>query len=119
MVQRYAWLLIAVSGAAGCPTLQGPGYLHPGSAQRQQNQAQRFDPFPATDVGPDMAARPLAFIRPAPENERVQNVDSFIKRYRQPPPIERYRSPRTSVVEPGLPFIPATVSPGSPPFYGP
>jgi hypothetical protein len=112
-------LSMAIAGASGCPALQGPGYLHPGSALKQQNQAQRFDPFPATDVGPDMAARPLGFIRPAPENERVQNVDSFIKRYRQPPPVERYRPPRTTVADPPFPFVPGSAGPGMAPLYVP
>jgi hypothetical protein len=118
MLLRQALALIAVVGLSGCPTIQGPGYLHPGSAAQQQNQAQRFDPYPATDVGPDMAARPLAYIRPAPENERVQNVDSFMKRYRQPPPIDQYRPPRTNVAAPPPGFVPV-VPPGSTPVVVP
>jgi hypothetical protein len=119
MVWRCLLLCSALVGATGCPTVQGPGYLHPGSAQYQQAQAQRFDPYPATDVGPEMSARPLAYMRPAPENERVQNVDSFIKRYRQPPPIERYRPPRSSVAQPPVPLIPTTIGQDSAPLFVP
>lgn len=119
MTRRYALLSLALVGATGCAGLQGPGYIHPGTAQYQQNQAQRFDPFPATDVGPDMAARPLAFIRPAPENERVQNVDSYMKRYHQPPPVEQYRPPRTTVAPPPPGVFPNAVETTAPPWNGP
>jgi len=115
----YLLVVTALLGSVGCPTMQGPGYIHPGSAQYQQSQAQRFDPYPATDVGPDMAARPLAYIRPAPENERVQNVDSYIKRYRQPPPLDLYRPPRAAITPPIIPFTPGTTAPTTAPLYVP
>jgi hypothetical protein len=119
MMRRHALLSLALAGFAGCAGLQGPGYVHPGTAQYQQNQAQRFDPFPATDVGPDMAARPLAYMRPAPENERVQNVDSYMKRYHQPPPVEQYRPPRTMVAPPPPGVFPTAVETTAPPWSGP
>jgi hypothetical protein len=122
MMRRHAirWLaLVSFAGVTGCAGLQGPGYLHPGTAQYQQNQAQRFDPYPATDVGPDMAARPLAYIRPAPENERVQNVDSYMKRYHQPPPVEIYKPPRTVVSPPPPGVFPNAVETTAPPWNGP
>ena len=115
---RYFFPLAVLISSAGCPTMQGPGYIHPGSAQYQQQQAQRFDPYPVTDVGPDMAARPLAYIRPAPENERNQNVDSYSKRYRQAPPLDLYRPPRAAIGPAYAPMIPST-DPGLAPLYAP
>jgi hypothetical protein len=115
MAARCLILIVALLSATGCPTLQGPGYLHPGTAQYQQTQAQRFDPYPVTDVAPDMAARPLAYIRPAGENERAQNTDSFIKRYHQAPPLDLYRAPRAMT---GPPVVPVPVMTEAP-LYGP
>lgn len=108
---RCLFSLLATVALAGCPSIQGPGYLHPGSAAYQQAQAERFDPFPQTDVGPDMAARPLAYMRPAPETERNQNATTFIERYGQPPPPGTYRAPRSV---PGRQAVPYQLPPAPP-----
>lgn len=119
MVLRRSLLCLVVALAAGCPNLQGPGYLHPGPAWYQQQQAQRFDPYPATDVGPDMAARPLAYLRPAPETERNQNATTFVERFGTAPPPGLYRPPRTVPGRQEVPFVPAPMPLQSAPVFTP
>ncbi len=120
MIRRRALSLIALVAALGCAGIQGPGYIHPGSAEYQRTQAQRFDPYPMTDVGPETNARPLAFIRPAPENERAQNSESFATRFGQPPPPGLYRPTRTMTTRQTIPFAPPVVAEQpAPPFFVP
>ncbi len=96
MVRHPALLLIALFALAGCADLAPPRIFHPGSEEYQQNRAQRFDPYPLTDVAPDIVGgRPLQYIKPAPENERMQNDMTFEERYHQAPPPGLYRPPRT------------------------
>ncbi len=97
MISRYALLSIALLGCWGCAGIAPPRLLHPGSADYQQNRAQRFDPYPLNDIGPYVGGgRPLQYDIPAPENERVQNETNFAERYHQPPPSGLYRPARTT-----------------------
>jgi hypothetical protein len=95
MIRRFALWLIAPLALAGCADIAPPRIFHPGSAEYQQNRAQTFDPYPLTDVAPEVVGgRPLQYIRPAPENERTQNEMTFEERYHQAPPPGTYRAPR-------------------------
>jgi hypothetical protein len=106
MIRRCFLLGLAVACFTGCPSLKGPGYLHPGTAAYQQREAERFDPFPEPDVGPDMAARPLAYMRPAPETERNQNAITFAERYGTAPPPGIYRPTRNGPPSATIPYVP-------------
>ena len=124
MALRYALFVIVLLGACGCAGTGHSKIFHPGPAEYQQKQAERFDPFPMTDVGPDMQARPRDFIRPAPENERVQNPDAYDEKFHQPPPPGIYRPPRVSasrqvVPYPAMSAPPAALPPNSAPFFVP
>jgi hypothetical protein len=61
------------AGSAGCRGLAPPNWFHPGPAEYQQSQAQRFDPYPESDVAPRIVgARPLEYENPRAEVLRVQ-----------------------------------------------
>jgi len=117
MIPRCAILAIAMACAAGCADLARPRWLHPGPEGYQQRRAERFDPYPMTDVAPEVVGgRPLQYIRPAPENERAQNEQSFEERYHQAPPPGLYRPPRGQA-RPGITYVPALPSlQEAPPF---
>ncbi|MBI3836585.1 MAG: hypothetical protein HY288_01450 [Planctomycetia bacterium] len=107
MILRFAFLPIALVGCWGCASIAPPRLLHPGSAEYQQNRAQRFDPYPLNDVGPYIGGgRPMQYDIPAPENERAQNELTFQERYHQSPPPGVYRAPRTT---PSI-IVPAPIS---------
>ncbi|MCR4412087.1 MAG: membrane or secreted protein [Thermoguttaceae bacterium] len=66
---------IAVLGGivTGCASLRGPNWLHPGPAAYQQKQAERFDPYPDPDIGPEVVgSRPREYQKPRPEPERAR-----------------------------------------------
>lgn len=115
MAPRYALIAIALLGACGCAGVGHSKIFHPGPAEYQQRQAERFDPFPMTDVGPDMQARPRAFLRPAPENERVQNPDSYAEKFHQPPPPGVFRDQRANPGRQVLPYPTLPAAPTAPP----
>lgn len=78
-----AWivmLILVALGLAGCSTskpVTRPGtsgavgqstLLSPGTAQQQQRQAERFDPYPDPRIGPEVVGgRPASYQRPATE----------------------------------------------------
>ena len=96
MIRRPALLATALLALAGCADIAPPRIFHPGSEEYQQSRAERFDPYPLTDVAPEIVGgRPLQYIKPAPENERVQNELTFEERYHQPPRPGLYRPQRT------------------------
>jgi hypothetical protein len=128
MLRFHARLAFALLLLAGCTDLAPPRILHPGSEEYQQTRAQRFDPYPLTDVAPDIVGgRPLQYIKPAPENERMQNEATFAERYHQQPPPGLYRPPRTSGNRQGILYpldgtAPVALPPGavqSPSFQAP
>lgn len=94
MIWRLVLLLLSLAPLAGCAGTAQPRLLHPGTAQAQQRRAEEFDPYPLPGLGPPTEARPRGFLLPASENERVQNAETFMERYRQPPPPGLYRPPR-------------------------
>jgi hypothetical protein len=80
--------------SAGC-NVAPPRLLHPGTAQHQRERAEQFDPYPLPELGPPTEARPRGFLLPQPDNERVQNLETFQDRYHQSPPPGIYRPPRS------------------------
>src|SRR5262245_10088199 len=112
MFARSGTLCVLLLAACGCASIAPPPILHPGTAQSQRWRAEQFDPYPLPDLGPETEARPRGFLLPAPPNERVQNADTYLERYRQPPPPGIYRPPRAIPAQP-IPFI-APPSPQSP-----
>lgn len=102
--------------ACGC-NVTPPRLLHPGTAQTQRNRAEQFDPYPLPELGPPTEARPRDFLFPQPDNERVQNAESFQERYGSAPPPGIYRPPR-SVPRNAIPFMP-TPLPQSPAVFVP
>jgi len=96
------WLLVPL---VGCASVAPPRLAHPGTAQSQRRRAEQFDPYPLPDLGPPTDARPLGFILPAPENERVQNADTYRERFHSQPPPGVYRE-RTAPMQ-AVPYVPA------------
>ncbi|MEX0678159.1 MAG: hypothetical protein WD063_13840 [Pirellulales bacterium] len=109
MIWRLSWLTLAVVLPAGCASTAQPRLLHPGTAQTQQRRAEEFDPYPLPELGPPTEARPRGFLLPASDTERVQNADTFVDRYRQPPPPGLYRPPRPFARQ-SVPLVPAQPS---------
>ncbi len=113
MIHRLLAATILLIGSAGCADLL-PNVLHPGPAPLQRARAQRTDPYPEPDTGPEVVgARPREYDKPLPENERVQNELSYTKRYSQPPPFGAFRTPigTAAPVNPGSPaplFVPGS-----------
>jgi hypothetical protein len=109
MFARNVLLLATLACCCGCPGIAPPRVFHPGTAEFQQNQAQRFDPYPLNDVAPYIGGgRPLQYDIPAPENERAQNETSFAERFHQAPPPGVYRPSRTPTTQPII--VPAPIS---------
>ena len=117
MVWRLAICSLALVSASSCAGTSVSRIFHPGSAAYQQREAEKLDPFPATEIGPDTAARPLAYIRPAWETERSQNEDTFEERFRQASPPGTYKPPRPPIsrqqiiYDPNQPSIPQLAPP--------
>ncbi len=62
-----------LSATVCCGCLAPPNITHPGSAEYQQKQAEKFDPYPLTDTGvPDGGLRPQGFETPPPDVLRGQ-----------------------------------------------
>jgi len=61
-------MFASIAGCQGYRLPIGP----PGTINEQRNRATLHDPFPETDIGPDIiGGRPREFDRPLPEAERV------------------------------------------------
>jgi hypothetical protein len=59
--------------AAGCKGLQGPNWSRPGPAPYQQRMAERFDPYPDSQIGPAVVGgRPRDYQIPPPEPARAR-----------------------------------------------
>jgi hypothetical protein len=58
--------------ATGCQ-LEPPAIFNPGSLEYQRARANRYDPFPDPDAGPDIpGTRPREFANPPPEASRAR-----------------------------------------------
>jgi hypothetical protein len=80
-------LLLVAPGCA--PWFGWPDLLHPGSFAYQRWKAERFDPYPATDVGPmgsPAAMRPPWYETPVPLANR--DIYSLTNRFGPEPPKE-------------------------------
>jgi hypothetical protein len=106
MIWPRRFLGLGMAALCGCSSVAPPRLLHPGTAQSQQQRAEQFDPYPLPELGPPTEARPRGFLLPQPDNERVQNDETFRERYNQPPPPGVYRPPRP-LPRQSVPFIPA------------
>jgi hypothetical protein len=76
MLRSRSILLVVFSltalTAAGCysPYMRWPDLYHPGSADYQRAVAEKFDPYPSPDTGPEVVGgRPLGYQRPLNESE--------------------------------------------------
>ncbi len=66
-----AMALLSTSLLSGC--LAPPTFFDPGSTEYQRWRADKFDPYPETSMGADMAGtRPPGFENPKPEVLRLQ-----------------------------------------------
>ena len=66
-------ITLIVLVAAGCQTTDTPDWYDPGSTEYQQSSAQRFDPYPEPDTGPEvMGGRPREFSEPTAEPSRAR-----------------------------------------------
>ncbi len=73
MLRTLAAISIAALAltATGCRGTAQPQFFGPGSAPYQQQRAQRFDPYPETNIGPSVdGGRPDSYSAPAPEPAR-------------------------------------------------
>ncbi len=65
--------LLLVSGLVGCRNLSLPSFFRPGPAKYQQSQAQRFDPYPENEPGPEIVgSRPQDYQKPPAEVLRAR-----------------------------------------------
>lgn len=67
--------LLVIAGAmfstAGCANYSGPRWFNPGPVAYQRAEAERYDPYPDPNMGPEIiGGRPLSYEHPAPEPER-------------------------------------------------
>jgi hypothetical protein len=69
---------LAMLAAFGCgPSTRMPNLFDPGNAATQQYNAVLHDPFPATEVAPEIVGgRPREYARPVPEVVRGQAFSS-------------------------------------------
>ena len=96
MVKCHHVLVLVFACACGCADIAPPRVFHPGTMEYQQGRAQRFDPYPMTDVAPALGGgRPLQYDRPAPPTELMQDEVSFAERYHQSAPPGTYRPARS------------------------
>lgn len=66
-------LAILLFGGAGCRSVSPPNWFHPGPAAYQQSTAERYDPYPENEIGPQIVgARPREFQKPPPEPVRAR-----------------------------------------------
>jgi hypothetical protein len=121
MIRRYALIWMTLPALAGCADVARPRFLHPGSEQYQQGRAERFDPYPLPDVAPDIVGgRPMAYIKPAPWAERVQNETTYEERFHQVPPPGLYKPPRVNGRRQGVIYpVPAAQPLGVQPLMAP
>ncbi len=76
MIRKLCCVMLAgalLMGVAGCRSVSLPNWFHPGTAAYQQGTAERFDPYPENETGPQIVgARPREFQKPPPEAQRAR-----------------------------------------------
>jgi hypothetical protein len=64
-------MIVGCQNQKGEQTVGTPSLAHPRSAELQQKRALRYDPYPATNVGPEMVGvRPREYQNPPDEVSR-------------------------------------------------
>jgi hypothetical protein len=115
-----ALTLLIVSGCYS-PYIRYPNFTHPGTAAEQRADAERFDPYPDPEAGPEVVGgRPPGFQRPLTETE-------WGRRYAIPPgSLQSAASPIVTtppvVTNPFPPSAPPGMSPfpsSAPPAFAP
>ncbi len=75
-MSRYTWILAALLmgvGLSGCSSISAPNWCHPGTAAQQRARAERFNPYPETEIGPNITgARPREFEQQIAEPARAR-----------------------------------------------
>lgn len=71
---KLLWAVVSLSTVCVCgcysPYIRGPNFTNPGTAQQQRAEAERFDPYPDPNMGPEVVGgRPLGFTRPFNDTE--------------------------------------------------
>ncbi len=118
MVRRHALLLFVLLAGSGCAGTPFSKIFHPGSAEYQAAQAERFDPYPLPDIAPDVQWRPARSTEGA-EGENRTNCDrgpDVEDRFGQQPPPGTYRVPRDNSMRQTIPFVPGPPPQEAPPF---
>jgi hypothetical protein len=112
MILLVALATTSTFGIPGCHTIRMPNFTHPGTAQQQRADAERFDPYPDPDAGPPVVGgRPPGYTRPLTEAE-------WSRRYGAPPGGILPGPVTTFTVPPG-PVVTNPFSPAPPPSYSP
>jgi hypothetical protein len=81
MAHRSPFVLLALTAvlAIGCssPYIHWPNLYQPGTAEQQRAVAEKFDPYPSPDTGPEIVGgRPLGYTRPLTEEEWARRYAS-------------------------------------------
>ena len=67
-------LSFALPACIGPQSLATPDLAHPGTEERQQARAKRFEPYPEIDMGPPVVgARPREYQEPRPAFAQLQD----------------------------------------------
>ncbi len=65
--------LSVLTPLAGCRSWQKPQWHNPGPAEAQRQAAERYDPYPETNVGQEIVgSRPPGYEHPLSEPERIR-----------------------------------------------
>lgn len=74
MERTWAILMVGVAALSGCRGIHCPTLQDPGTAKSQREWAQRYDPYPESQVGPEVAgARPRDFDATRAEPQRARH----------------------------------------------
>jgi hypothetical protein len=99
------------------PTIRKPRLESPGTAPIQRYNATQFDPYPQTDMGPEIVGgRPPDFAIPVPEVERASQYTRGERAIDTRPPAPGVFVPTYPLASPGLP---SAAPPISVPAYPP
>jgi hypothetical protein len=115
-----ATLLVTAAHTIGCysPYMRWPDLYHPGTAAQQRAEADKFDPYPSPDTGPEIVGgRPLGYLRPYTEEEWARRYTSP-GGVLQPAPIPALPT-APIITTPYPPAIPAAPAPVVPPTTSP
>ena len=69
------WAAVVCAAVAGCRSVSPPNWLHPGPSANQQSRAERYDPYPENEPGPEIVgARPREYQKALPEASRARGM---------------------------------------------